>query len=138
MIINTIDWGSKILSLKANDEMHIIIATIKAALGFHVTDLIDIFINVSMQYLIATEGVYVWQSLVKIAASYNTKNGKARFQLLLYVNCYLYLSFQVINPLLYDYSIQPLESRLGFGQFILLPRGKTSSQQESRQLRNFN
>ena len=56
--------------------MHIIIATIKAALGCHVTDLIDIFINVSMQYLIETEGVYVWQSLVKIAASYNTKTVK--------------------------------------------------------------
>ena len=45
--------------------MHIIIATIKAALGCHVTDLLDIFINVSMQYLIETEGVYVWQSLVQ-------------------------------------------------------------------------
>ena len=59
--------------------MHIIIATIKAALGCHVTDLIDIFINVSMQYLIETEGVYVWQSLVKIAASYNIKTVKLGF-----------------------------------------------------------
>ena len=118
--------------------MHTIIATTKATLGCHVTDLLDIFKNVSMQNLIETEGVYVWQSVVKIAASYNTKSTKARFQLLLYVNCYLSLSFQVINPLLYDYSIQPLESRLGFGQFTLLPRGKTSSQHESRQLRNFN
>ena len=40
--------------------MHNIIATIKAALGCHDTDLLDIFMNVSMQYLIETEAVYVW------------------------------------------------------------------------------
>ena len=36
-----------------------IIATIKAALGD--TNLLDIFMNVSMQYLIETEAVYVWR-----------------------------------------------------------------------------
>ena len=40
--------------------MHNNIATIKAALGCHDTDLLDIFMNVSMQYLIETEAVYVW------------------------------------------------------------------------------
>ena len=62
MITNITDWG---LSLKASSEskdffMHNIIATIKAALGRHDTDLLDIFMNVSMQYLIETEAVYVW------------------------------------------------------------------------------
>ena len=61
MITNITDWG---LSLKASSEskdffMHNIIATIKAALGYHDTDLLDIFMNVSMQYLIETEAVYV-------------------------------------------------------------------------------
>ena len=61
MITNITDWG---LSLKASSEskdffMHNIIATIKAALGCHDTDLLDIFMNVSMQYLIETEVVYV-------------------------------------------------------------------------------
>ena len=45
MITNITDWG---LSLKASSEskdffMHNIIATIKAALGCHDTDLLDIF-----------------------------------------------------------------------------------------------
>ena len=61
MITNITDWG---LSLKASSEskdffMHNIIATIKAALGCHDTDLLDIFMNVSMQYLIETEAGYV-------------------------------------------------------------------------------
>ena len=61
MITNITDWG---LSLKASSEskdffMHNIIATTKAALGCHDTDLLDIFMNVSMQYLIETEAVYV-------------------------------------------------------------------------------
>ena len=41
--------------------MYNIIATIKAALGCHDTDLFDIFMDVSMQYLIETEAVYVWR-----------------------------------------------------------------------------
>ena len=60
MITNITDWG---LSLKASSEskdfMHNNIATIKAALGCHDTDLLDVFMNVSMQYLIETEAVYV-------------------------------------------------------------------------------
>ena len=57
---NTTDWGLKILSLKASSEnkdfMHIIAATIKVALDCHVTDLLDIVINVNMQFP-ETEGI---------------------------------------------------------------------------------
>ena len=57
---NTTDWGLKILSLKASSEnkdfMHIVTATIKAALDCHVTDLLDIVINVNMQFP-ETEGI---------------------------------------------------------------------------------
>ena len=57
---NTTDWGLKILSLKASGEnkdfMHIITAIIKVALDCHVTDLLDIVINVNMQFP-ETEGI---------------------------------------------------------------------------------
>ena len=53
-------WGLKILSLKASSEnkdfMHTITATIKVALDCHVTDLLDIVINVNMQFP-ETEGI---------------------------------------------------------------------------------
>ena len=52
--------GLKILSLKASSEnedfMYIITATIKVALDCHVTDLLDIVINVNMQFP-ETEGI---------------------------------------------------------------------------------
>ena len=46
--------------------MHNIIATIKAALGCHDTDLLDIFMNVSMQYLIETGAVYVRRGIWRL------------------------------------------------------------------------
>ena len=60
MITNITDWGLKILGLKASGEnkgfMHIITATIKVALDCQVTDLLDIVINVNMQFP-ETEGI---------------------------------------------------------------------------------
>ena len=51
MITNTTDCGLKILSLKASGEKkkEDFIAAIKVALDCHVTDLLDIIVNVNMQ-----------------------------------------------------------------------------------------